>query len=559
MRPTSRICLFLLGFCQLCLGVAGAQTAPKVTGPCATPRQAAHTFLDNLQPDNWAPVKAARCFQRPAEVEPAELQTRVERFKAVLDHRGLWVKVEALPDAPDFKDSEGRQKVQLVHGLTAAYLVRVGDQWLFPDTVVRRVPELYSATFSGWFEALIQALPASLRAKALGYALWQPIFLVALLLLCFVVSRLVRWVVRRRVTRLLSRFEETNEVIAQAARPIGVLAGCGLFVLALPELRLPIGPASLLGIGARVVAAIAAVVLVYRLVDLVVMRLAARAGDTDSRTDDQLVVLLRKILRVIVVAVGVVFILQNLHIDVTSLLAGLGIGGLALALAAKDTAANLFGSITLLIDQPFLVGDAISAAGVDGVVLDVGLRSTRVKTYEDTEVSIPNSKLANSNIENFSRRTYRRYTTTLGLTYDAQPDQIRAFVEGIRGIIAAQPKTRKDAYEVHFSGYGAASLDVMLQAHFLVASSSEMHLAKQQLLLEIMRLAAELGVEFAFPTQTIHMATPAAAPPDTPALEATVAAYAPGGARSQPEPKPLTQGYLPGTVEGVENVEGGEA
>ena len=533
------------------LAPAQAQDAPAApSGPCTTPRAAAQTFLDNLQPDSWAPASAIRCFERPDGLTEADLTQRVERLKAVLDHKGLWVKVDALPDKADFKDAEGRHKVALVNGLADAYLVRTDGKWLFPSGVVQRIPQLYNATFSGWVEAAVMALPPVFRAKVLGYALWQPLGLALLFVLCFLLSRLTRLIVRSRVTRVLEKFgmNAVKDVAAHAARPLGTLAACGLFALALPELRLPISPARLLGVGARVLAAIAAVVLAYRLVDLVVARLAARAGESASRTDDQLVVLLRKILRVIVVAVGIVFILQNLHIDVTSLIAGLGIGGLALALAAKDTAANLFGSITLLVDQPFLVGDAINAAGVEGTVVEIGLRSTRVRTYEDTEVTIPNGKLAGSNVENLSRRTYRRYKVTLGLTYDSTPDQIRAFVEGVRAIIAAQPKTRKDAYEVHFTGYGSASLDILLQTHFLVASASEMHIAKQQLLLEIMRLAKEVGVDFAFPTQTIHMAAEPAPAPDAAALQASVDAYGPDGARSQPEPTPLTVGYLPGHV-----------
>lgn len=543
--------------CMLMGTGAFAQDAPADSakpgvpdGPCKSPRSAAQTFLDNMQPDNWMPQSAVRCFQRPADLSNSKLAYRVGQFKKVLDHRGLWVKIDALPDKADFKDVEGRQKTQLVNGFSEAYLVRIDGQWLFPASLVKQIPKLYNATFSGWIEAAIQALPPVFRTQVFGYAIWQPVGLGLLFVLCFLLSRLTRLIVRSRVTKVFARMglASINDVVSHAARPLGTLAACALFVFALPELRLPISPARLLGVGARVVAAVAAVVLAYRLVDIVVARLASRADASESRTDDQLVILLRKLMRVIVVAVGIVFILQNLHIDVTSLIAGLGIGGLALALAAKDTAANLFGSITLLVDQPFMVGDAISAAGVDGTVLEIGLRSTRVRSYEDTEVTIPNAKLAGSNIENLSRRTYRRYKVVLGLTYDASPDQIRAFVEGVRAIIAAQPKTRKDAYEVHFTGYGSASLDILLQAHFLVASGSEMHIAKQQLLLEIMRLANEVGVEFAFPTQTIHMATEPGAAPDAASLKASVDAYGPEGARSQPEPTPLTVGYLPGHV-----------
>lgn len=518
---------------------------------CKTPRAAAQTFLDNLQGESWAPKTAIRCFERPDGMNDSTLVQRAEELKAVLDHRGLWVVMDNISEKSDYKDKDGKPRAALHGALPAVYLVRDNERWVFPESVVQRIPKLHAATFSGWVEVAIQSLPPVMRKKVFGYAIWQPIGLVALFLLCMVISRITRSLVSSRLVKLLARLklEEAGEVVTKAAKPIGVLVACGLFAVALPELRLPIGPSRLFGFGVRVIAALEAVRLAYRLVDLVVMQLASRAGVTKSRTDDQLVILLRKILRVIVVGVGVVFVLQNIDVDVSSLLAGLGIGGLALALAAKDTAANLFGSITLLVDQPFLVGDAINAAGVEGTVTEIGLRSTVVRTYEDTEVSVPNSKLANSNIENLSRRTYRRFRVTLGITYDATPDQIRAFVEGIRGIIAAQPNTRKDSYEVHFSGYGNSALEVLMQCHFKVGGFSQFARERQQLLLEVMRLAGDLGVEFAFPTQTIHMAKDPAQAPAVDEMKASVAAYAPEGARSQPDADPLTIGYLPGYQE----------
>ncbi len=231
--------------------------------------------------------------------------------------------------------------------------------------------------------------------------------------------------------------------------------------------------------------------------------------------------------------------------------AGLGIGGLALALAAKDTAANLFGSLTIFVDAPFYVGDWIKAAGVEGTVQEIGLRSTRVRTFADSVVTVPNSKLADSNIENFSRRNFRRYVTRLGIGYGAQPSQIEAFVEGIRAIIAGHPDTRKDSYEVHFVDYGESALEIMLYVFFDVPGWSAELQARHQLLVEIKRLAREVGVDFAFPTRTLHLDTqaePTARPEpaalDDDALAAAVLGFGPGGERGAPRGQRLTHGFF---------------
>lgn len=536
------------------LVVAGGAAHAETATPCESPRAAARQFLDNLQPDQMLPQAAIRCFTRPAGMSDAELIHRVRQLKAVLDHRGLYVVMDDLSAEPAYKDAQERHRATLVAGFEAADMRRVNGEWRFPESTVQAIPRLYADTFSGWVETLLLRLPPVLERPLLfGFALWQLIGLALLVAIAYAVSRVLRLLVQSRMVRILKRLDvdTTAEALAGAAKPLGLLAAAGVVALGLPELRLSIGTARVLWIAVRVVAAVAGVVLAYRVVDLFSLRLEARAARTASRMDDQLVVVVRKTLRVVVVAVGAMFVLQNLHVDVTSLLAGLGIGGLALALAAKDTAANLFGSLTIFIDAPFYVGDWIKAAGVEGTVVEIGLRSTRVRTFYDSIVSVPNSVLATSNIDNMSRRTYRRYSTKLCIGYHSSAAQVQAFVEGIRAIIAGHPDTRKDYYEVHFVEFGESWLEVMLYVFFDVSTWSAELEARHQLLIEIKRLAADLGVEFAFPTRTLHIDSHAQPVPRDPgrapeeeALAATVTAFGPAGARAQPRGERLTHGFF---------------
>lgn len=259
--------------------------------------------------------------------------------------------------------------------------------------------------------------------------------------------------------------------------------------------------------------------ILYNLIDILSFYLARMAQRTGGKLDDQLVPLIRKSLRVFVVFMAVLVAFQNLGYSLTSVLAGLGLGGLAFALAAQDTIGNFFGSLTVILDRPFQVGDWIKVGDSEGTVEEVGFRSTRIRTFYDSQIVIPNSEMANATIDNLGRRRYRRKSLTLGVTYDTPPQRIEAFCEGIRELIRLLPYMRKDYFHVYFNNYGAYSLDVLMYV-FVQAPDWGTELREwHRLFLCIARLAEKLGVEFAFPTQTLHLANGA-----TPAPGATAPA-----------------------------------
>lgn len=243
----------------------------------------------------------------------------------------------------------------------------------------------------------------------------------------------------------------------------------------------------------------------YNLISIGSDYLKRKTIRTGTSLESQLIPFAEKTLKVTVIALGVLLILQNLGINVMSLLAGLGLGGLAFALAAKDTAANLFGSIMILLDRPFKVGDWINVDGADGTVEEVGFRSTRIRTFYNSLISIPNSVVAVTKVDNYGLRDYRRVREVLGITYDTPAEKMEAFVEGIKNIILAHPMTVKDNFHVCFTGYNQSSLDLLIYFFLRVPSWSQELVEKQNVLLSILRLAHELDVRFAFPTQSLHI------------------------------------------------------
>ena len=224
---------------------------------------------------------------------------------------------------------------------------------------------------------------------------------------------------------------------------------------------------------------------------------------TESKLDNQLVPILNNLLTGVVVIFGFFKVMQLFGVDTTTMLAGATIGGLAFALASQDTVKNFIGTVAIFLDKPFQIGDWISAGEVTGAVEQVGFRSTRVRSADSTVFQIPNSKLAEMVINNSGLRLFRRYNTNLGLRYDTPPELIEAFINGVRRIIKEHPETKSDSYNVEFTGFGDSALLVMMNVYFKSLAWGSEQSSKHRLHMAILKLAAELGVEFAFPSTTV--------------------------------------------------------
>lgn len=224
---------------------------------------------------------------------------------------------------------------------------------------------------------------------------------------------------------------------------------------------------------------------------------------------------IKKTLLAIVFVFGVLMIAQSLGANVRAFLAGLGIGGLAFALAAQDTLANVFGSVVVAIDQPFRLGETIRIGSSIGMVEDIGLRSTRLRLVDKSLMVIPNKTVAAEPITNLSRFTQRRTEQVIGLTYDARPDQLDGIVQDIRAIIAAEDELIPAETHVWFRDFNASSLDLWVVYVTKSADFVKYMALRQRVNLAIMRAVEARGLSFAFPTQTVHVASlPGAPAPD---------------------------------------------
>ncbi|MBL7134955.1 MAG: mechanosensitive ion channel family protein [Phycisphaerae bacterium] len=341
---------------------------------------------------------------------------------------------------------------------------------------------------------------------------WRWLSLLGVLLGGFVVGKVVAFSLERQSQRLREgdRMTVVGMLLRSLARPVTLLLLAAALYLAQAFMVLD-DPESLARMWAnvcRTLTVLAAGWFIYHLVDIVEILLYSWTSKTETLLDDQLVPLVRKTLRVFVVIIAVLFIARNIfQWDIASLIAGLGIGGLALALAAKDTLANFFGSITIFADRPFHMGDRVRIKGHDGVIEEVGFRSVRLRLLNGHLVIIPNATVANEAIENVSRRPYIKHSFTIGVTYDTPPDKLRRGVEIIRQMLAE----RKDSFppdnpgRAHFTEFAAASLNIDATYWFTPVDWAAFLDFKHEFNTDLLRRFNDEGIEFAFPTQTLYL------------------------------------------------------
>jgi MscS family membrane protein len=212
-----------------------------------------------------------------------------------------------------------------------------------------------------------------------------------------------------------------------------------------------------------------------------------------------------KVLKIAVVIIAVVTALSQAGYPVGSIIAGLGIGGLALALAAQKTVENVFGEFSIAVDEPFRAGDFIKVDGMLGTVEAIGLRSTRIRTLDRTLVAIPNGKLAEMRTESFAARDRLRLTCTLSLVYGTTADQIRRVLRETEAMLRAHAKIWPDALTVCLRELAPSSLDVEVMAWFATQDWAEFQVIRQEVLLRLMEIVEGAGTSFAFPTRTVHL------------------------------------------------------
>ena len=258
--------------------------------------------------------------------------------------------------------------------------------------------------------------------------------------------------------------------------------------------------------GYLIVLVVLALRIVYILIDAFSIFMDEWAGERTAPVDTQLSTIIRKSLKVLVAVMAVLFLIQNLGYSVSGLVASLGLGGLTVALAAKDAVSNFFGSVIIILDSPFKIGDWIKTGDVEGVVEQIGFRSTKVRTFEKSLVTVPNFAIANQAVENFTIRDRRRIKFNLGIEYGTSLENVKRSLVDIRNLIETSEGLHSDFYLVNLNHLADSALEIFIYCFTTTSVWTEYMEIREQFLLDILASLAEKDVSVTFPSQTVYLA-----------------------------------------------------
>jgi MscS family membrane protein len=479
----------------------------------ATPRGAVLGFLQAAQ--SAQPDSAAQYFQSSRGRKPTDDQKIVHELKSLMD-RAYVGNINRITDLPEGTPQEGLGaaqervgKVQVNDDSVDLLLTRVTDPvygpiWVFSNETITQLQELFGQIAMQQVET---KLPQVLvRNVIFGLPLWQwiAIFLLVpvatgvawLLIQLFRTARSILGSIRGRKLDYkfgTAAFGPTLLTIATLLHAVGVRF-----------IGLPLLARHYYGQAVLVLLLIGLTWLAVRIIEWLGQRVRYRAISTGRAGVGSLMLLLQRMLKVVVIFAGAIFVLDTVGFNLTTVLAGVGIGGIAIAFAAQKTLENLFGGVSVLGDEAIRVGDVCRFGTTVGTIEDIGLRSTRVRTLERVELSIPNGSLATMNIENLSKRDKFLFNNTIGLRGDSSRDQLLFCLAEIRKLLYAHPKIEAESARIRLVGFGESSFDLEVFCYIKTIDSTEFIAVREDVLLRIMALVEASGTSFANPSRTVY-------------------------------------------------------
>lgn len=487
-----------------------AQNSTKSPSKLSTPYQSIATHLKNLEDDSYHPEIAATVFN-PARIDAEEAQDKAIHLLQIYKGAGIIISLENIPRKADYLDSLTDTHIYVLNEkYPEIYLERVGDNWYYSSVTEANIDRIHQEVYPFGADRILELLPKVGTARYFGLHLWQLVGILLIIIISLVIHMVFTFVIEKILISLLIKKgykKIARSYVAPVAKPLSILIIFPILLIFIPVLQLPMKVNTYTLMALKALWPVFSTIVAYRVVDILGMYMMKFAERTESTLDDQLVPLMRKVLKIFVIIVGALAILANLDVDIFPLLTGLSIGGLAFALAAQDTLKNFFGSIMIFIDKPFQIGDWITSGDIDGTVEEVGFRATRIRTFRNSLTYVPNAVLADRTVDNHGLRRYRRFYTQIAINYDTPADLINVFVKGLREIVEKHPHTWKENYHVYLNDMADSSLNVMFYIFFGVPSWGEELRCRHETLIEIIKLAEDLGINFAFPTSTLHMET----------------------------------------------------
>jgi len=521
--------------CALCLALpraASAQLIQQLLGKKAaatdtgkqvsvtapdSPRASLSAFLAYAQAGDY--TRAAQYLDVP-EAERAQSKQLAREFSIVLD-RYVYIDLDAISGA-SLGDTtagtpQGMQQIGTIPGPGArsdpVRLVRQARggevRWVFSRSTVANIPKWYHQLPDRW---TLEHLPSWLLGTGpLGILWWQWLALLLVLVVSFAIGMLLGRLARGALGILAKRTKtHWDDGISTALRgPFRLAAMLVVVLFLLPWLSLNANVSRHVGTLVNAGFTIALFWALWRVIDIwrQVMSVSGWAMHSTSRG---LLTLVSRLSKMVIGIFGFVSLLATLGYPVAAIIGGLGIGGLAVALAAQKTLENLFGAFAIGGDRLFREGDLVTIDTVTGTVESIGLRSIRIRTADRSVVSMPNAKVADSRIETFAPRDRIRFACVLALVYETTADQMRTVITEVETMLKGEKRVGPESVAVFFLQLNTSSLDIQVLAQVLTTDGNEFNNIRQDLLLKIMDVVQRSGTSFAFPTQTVQLEPPPA-------------------------------------------------
>jgi len=517
----TRWLLLFLAFASPALAYQLLAGEPNKTGtatPAAdplgrdTPSGTLYGFLQAAQAGNYS--TAAQYLQMSSGRRQTQGEDLATKLKVVID-RAFTGDLRRISNQPEGTPQEGvpldRQRVgTLTAGDVEAdlTLVRVPDGnnriWLISSDTLARLPDLYDQAAVHQVET---HLPHALVSNSfLGLPLWQWLAI----LVAVPIAAGLGWLavqVLRLPWYLWARYRK-HEVAAawnSFVRPLWLVLGVLAHGVLVSYLRIPVLQRHHYQQVAGVVAVIGFNWLLWRILRAVLNNVRQRAVLAGRMGTGSLMILGERMLKAGIVILAIFSVMGTLGFNLSAPLAGLGIGGIAIAFAAQKTLENLFGGVSILGDEVIRIGDTCRFGDRVGTVEDISLRSTRIRTPDRTELSIPNGSLATMNVENLSRRDKLLFTTKLGLRCETSSDQMRYVLAQVRRLLYEHPKVQTQGARSRFVAFDASALTMEIFCYILTRDDGEFQAIREDLLLRIMDIVTSAGTSFAFPSQTVYL------------------------------------------------------
>ena len=539
------------------LTLLGSAVAQEDTAPTredrlgfTSPRSTMRGYFAAARHENWDLAAEHLDLSGVPSSKRAERGPIIARqLKGVLD-RTLWINLDdvnntATGDADDGQP-EGRDLIGTIHseaGRARVYVKRVQSEdgtleWKIARSTVDEIARLYEEFGSA--PALAKHLPPILfRYRVFDTAPWQWLALLALVggaaLVGWIGATVVLFIARMIARR--TKAVHDDAIVELSIGPVRMILAVMVFSGGLHALWLPLGVLRFTSGAGRGFLVVAVTWLAVRLVSVISRIVQLRMAARGERLGTSAVPLVRRVVNGVIVLLSLIVIAGAFGVNVTGLVAGLGVGGLAVALAAQKSLENLFGGFTLIVDQPVHVGDFCKFGDRVGVIEEIGLRSTRIRTLDRTLVTVPNAEFSTMQIENYAQRDRIWLSTTIGVRYETTPDQLRFVMVEMKKMLLAHPKIDPSPARVRFAAFGAFSLDIDIFAYVRTTDYNEFLAVREDIFLRIMDIIAASGTGFAFPSQTIYTAPDDGVDAErTQAAEQEVARWRASGELSLPDP-----------------------